>query len=170
MESFETLSFYRGVSQRYDAQHPTIHKVRDDRRPRDSPENFHQVVDEWFYCRFGVRYRSEAIFLTSRKLTAQAYAATPAHLMRILPLSTYRYCWSPNAVDLLFAAKKLEGARREDIQMHLEGLEYREDHLTEAHGAGNEVMLYCERYITIPVHLTGDDPGESRSPSILLIS
>lgn len=168
MESFETLSFFRGVSARYDAQHPTIHETRRDRRPKDSPIEFHNVVDEWFHSRFGVRYRSQGVFLTSGRITAQAYAATPAHVMRIIPLSEYRYCWSPKAVDLLFAARKLEGASRSAIEMHLDSLDYREDHLSDAHAAGNEVILCCERYIAIPVHLAGDDGGGNCQPAILL--
>lgn len=167
MDSFETLTFFRGVSARYNLQHPTIHRIRRDRRPKDASILFHNIADGWFRSYFGVPYRSQALFLTSRKLTAQVYAATPAHVMRILPLSDYRYCWSPNAVDLLFAAKKLEGANRSEIEDHLVSLGYREDGLVEAHAAGHEVMLHCERYITIPVHLASTD-GEEASGSILL--
>lgn len=168
MDSFETLTFFRGVSARYNSQHPTIHETRRDRRPKDSSIEFHNVADEWFRSRFGVPYRSQALFLTSLKLTAQAYAATPAHVMRILPLSDYRYCWSPNAVDLLFAARKLEDAGRSEIEDHLASLGYREEGLAEAHAAGHEVMLHCDRYIAIPVHLAPANGVEASGPSILL--
>ena len=170
MESFETLSFFRGVSTRYSAQHPTVHNTRRDRKPKDSPIEFHEFADEWFCSRFGVRYRSQAVFLTSMKRRAVAFAATPAHVMRIIPLSVYRYCWSPHAVDLLFAARRLRGSGRAAIEGHLESLQYREDSLSEAHAAGNEVMLFCESYIAIPVHLTRDDLSETCGPSILLDS
>ena len=168
MDSFETLIFLRGVSARYDPQHPTIHKTRLNRRPKDSPIEFHNVADRWFYSRFGVLYRSQALLLTSRKLTASAYAATPAHVMRILPLSDYRYCWSPNAVDLLFAATKLKDASPSEIEDHLTSLGYREDGLAEAHATGHEVMLHCDRYIAIPVNLVSGKGEESTGASILL--
>lgn len=167
MNSFETLTFFRGVSSRYDPQHPTIHRTRFDRRPRDTSIDFHRVADEWFRLRFGIPYRSQALLLTSRQFTAQTYAATPAHVMRILPLSDYRYCWSPKAVDLLFAAKKLEGASQGEIEEHLASLCYREDDLAEAHATGHEVMLHCERYIAIPAHLVAGRVEESVAPSIL---
>jgi hypothetical protein len=167
MDSFETLAFFRGVSARYNVLHPTIHEIRRDRRPKDTSIEFHKVADGWFHSYFGVPYRSQALFLTSGKLTAQAYAATHEHVMRILPLSDYRYCWSPNVVDLLFTAKKLAGASRSDIEDHLVSLGYREDGLVEAHAAGHEVMLHCERYIAIPVHLASTD-GKEASGSILL--
>lgn len=116
MASFETLNFFRGVSVRYNCQHPTIHETRRNRQPKDSPINFHNVADSWFFSRFGIRYRSQSLLVTSRLLTAGVYAATPAHVMRILPLSEYRYCWSPNVMDLLFTAKKLEGASTSEIK------------------------------------------------------
>lgn len=168
MDSFETLPFFRGVSARYDPQRPTIHETRRNRRPKDTSIEFHDIADGWFRSRFGVPYRSQALLLTSRRFTAQAYAATPAHVMRILPLSPYRYCWSPNAVDLLFAAKKLEGASPSEVEAHLAALGYREDGLTEAHTSGHEVMLYCEKYIAVPAHLLATD-GEANSGSSILV-
>ncbi|MDP2876033.1 MAG: hypothetical protein Q8O00_07600 [Holophaga sp.] len=168
MDSFETLIFFRGVSVRYDPQHPTIHETRRNRRPKDASIEFHNAADRWFHSRFGVLYRSQALLLTSRQLTANVYAATPAHVMRILPLSDYRYCWSPNAVDLLFAAKKLEGASPSEIEDHLTSLGYREDGLAEAHVTGHEVMLHCDRYITIPVQLVSGNGEENTGSSILL--
>jgi len=161
MDSFETLTFFRGVSARYNTQHPTIHEIRRDRRPKHSSIEFHNGADEWFRSRFGILYRSQSLFLTSRKLTAQVHAATPAHVMRILPLSDYRYCWSPNSTDLLFAAEKLKGASQREIEDHLDSLGYCEDGLAEAHAAGHEVMLHCERFITIPVHLAATNEEES---------
>lgn len=168
MDSFETLTFFRGVSARYDPQQPTIHDMRRNRRPKDTSIEFHNIADRWFLSHFGVSYRSQALLLTSRQLTAQAYAATPAHVMRILPLSRYRYCWSPNAVDLLFAAKRLDGAIPSEVEAHLTSLDYREDDLAEAHAAGHEVMLHCERYIAIPVHLNSDQRAGSPESSILV--
>lgn len=167
MDSFETLTFYRGVSARYNPQHPTVHEMRRDRRPKDSSIEFHNIANEWFRSRFGVLYRSQSLCITSRKLTAQVYAASPAHVMRILPLSDYHYCWSPNATDLLFAAKKLEDASQREIEDHLNSLGYREDGLAEAHVVGHEVMLHCERFITIPVHFDAIN-GKEANGSILL--
>lgn len=168
MESFETFTFFRGVSARYDPQQPTIHETRRNRRPKDTPIEFHNIADSWFLSHFGVAYRSQALLLTARQLTAQAYAATPEHVMRILPLSRYRYCWSPNVVDLLFTAKKLEGASSSEVEAHLRSLDYREDGLGEAHAAGHEVMLHCERYIAIPVHLASVQKDSGQELSILV--
>lgn len=168
MNSFEALPFFRGVSARFNAQHPSIHETRRDRSPRNTSTKFHSIADEWFYSKFGVHYRSHVLFLTPLILTAQTYAATHAHVMRILPLSDYRYCWSPKKVDLLFSAKELEVSSRNDIEKHLTLLDYREDGLAEAHALGHEVMLHCDKYISIPIHLVETNKQESAKNLILV--
>lgn len=151
METFETLPFFRGVSSRYPTDRASIQVPRGDRRPRHSGKSFHEAADKWFEVRFGVRYRSYGVFLTSRILSATTYGATPNHVMRVIPLSSYRFCWSPKVSDLLFAANQLDKAGREEIDAYLDLAEYRESGLQEASATGHEVMLYCERYIAIPV-------------------
>lgn len=160
------LHFYRGVSARYDTTHPAVHKLRRNRRPRDSAPAFHEIADAWFHARFGVRYRSQSLLVTSKHFTAQAYAASPAHVMRIVPLTAYSYCWSPSAVDLLFAANKLAKAGAQEIEDYLASLGYREDDLAGAHASGNEVMLHCESFITIPVEYS---VTQERSTSVILL-
>lgn len=147
--------FVRGVSAGYDALRPSVHQMRLDRRPKDSSLRFHEIADDWFYAKFGIRYRSQSLMTTSRVLTAQAYAASTAHVMRVLPLAEYRYCWSPNAMDLLFLAKQLVDAPKEEVVESLEKLDYRENDLHEAHLSGCEVMLHCSTYVTIPLNLLG---------------
>lgn len=170
MESFETLVFLRGVSERFDPTHPTVHTVRKDRRPKDSSIVFHSIADDWFDNKFGVRYRTQAIFVTSRALTARTYAASDRHVMRILPLTAYRYCWSPEISDLLAVIGGLKNKGRDEIEKVLSSLKYREDNLKEAHDSGHEVMLFCEQYITIPTAglNSADLPQPLGSPLILL--
>lgn len=129
---------------------------RRNRRPKNSPTHFHDIADNWFRNRFGIAYRSEGLFVMSKLLSATAYAATPDHVMRIVPLSTYRYCWSPKISDLLFVANNMATSTASDIESYLDSAEYCEHGLQEAHEVGNEVMVYCERYIAIPVSLIGN--------------
>lgn len=168
VSSFETHCFLRGVSTKYSLEYPTIHLMRKDRRPKDSPTRFHQIADNWFAKRFGVAFRSQSLLITSRIFTAENYGATPAHVMRILPLSEYVFCWSPKAVDLLFAAKKMESSPVEEIESHLDSLQYRLDGLAEAYNSGHEVMLHCDRYIAIPFHIVCERNTESLASRIIL--
>jgi hypothetical protein len=167
MSTFEALSFYRGVSAKYPTDKPTLLKPRRDRRPKNSSAFFHDVADRWFESRFGIAYRSTGLFLTSRPMSASTYAGTPAHVMRIVPLSAYRYCWSPKVSDLLFAASRLGASPAEAIEAYLDSVQYCEIGLQEAHDAGHEVMLYCEQYVAIPLGLL-EATLRSKAQSIIL--
>lgn len=107
--------------------------------------------------------------MTSKQLSASTYAATEDHLMRVIPLSNYRYCWSPKVSDLIFAATKLETASKDEIEAYLNSMQYREDELENAHRAGHEVMLFCDQYISIPIGLLGKGITSS-TQSIILIN
>jgi hypothetical protein len=169
MSTFEILSFYRGTSGNYTDTHPYVSHVRKDRAPKDSSVRFHTIADQWFYKKFGIKHRSQSLFVTSRRLTAQTYAATPSHVIRVVPISTYRYCWTPLASDLLFAAEKMKESPACEIEEHLESLEYQDSNLVEAHKAGHEVMLHCEQYIAIPVHLLAESLDTPNSTGLILL-
>lgn len=167
MSSFEVLPFYRGVSARYSMDVPTLHSPRTNRRPRSSPNAFHRIADDWFFKRFGIRYRSHSLFVTPSKFIARNYGATPDHLIRIIPITDYRFCWSPSVSDLLFAAQKLEKATLDEIESYLDQASYREEDLKAAHSSGHEVMLYCQHYIAIPDRLL-DQNATPEQPRILV--
>ena len=167
MSTFETLPFYRGVSTKYPTDRPTILTPRSNRLPRNSSPEFHKAANQWFERRFGIPYRSRGVFLTSRVTLARSYAKTPAHVMRILPISTYQYCWSPKISDLLYGATRLATSSASAIEAYLDAAQYCEDGLREAHAAGHEVMLYCQQYVAIPIGLLGVEVEPSQLPVIV---
>lgn len=167
LDTFETLQFFRGLSNEYSTDKPSIIVPRKDRRPRNSSLHFHQVADKWFLDKFGTPYRSHGVFVIARSLSASAYAASPDHVVRVIPLSPYRFCWSKKISDLLFGAQELADAPAEKIKDFLENACYQEDDLSAAHSSGNEVMLFCERYIAIPVSLLGVSSAPEQ-PSIII--
>lgn len=151
MHSFETLSFYRGFSKGI-SETPVVRTTRMNRVPRDIPMGIHTEADEWFYRKFGVRYRSQALFVTSSLLTAATYALDKdvKNVARVIPLGPYRICWSDQRSDLVFACAQTSPA---DIAQYLDSSGYVETDLNAAHERGHEVMLHCERYIMIPANL-----------------
>lgn len=167
MSTFETLSFYRGVSAQCPLDKPMILAPRRDRAPRNSTQHFHSIADKWFSKTFGLPYRSAGLFVTSSLSAASTYAASPTHVLRIVPLGEYRYCWSPRVSDLLFVAQEFASAPASSIEERLGSLMYSEGALSRAHQSGNEVMLWCERYIGIPIALLGIKES-SVSRSIIL--
>lgn len=158
--TFETLSFYRGVSSQHDLAKPSILSPRTDRTPRDSPPRFHAIADAWFKQRFKVRYRSQAIFLTSQVGIAAHYGSSHEHVMRVVPLTSYTYCWSPLLADLLSIAVELASAPEKAIHERLSHSQYRQDSLDEAAKSGHEVMLSCDQLLYIPIQLLGQKVDE----------
>lgn len=142
MESFETLPFLRGISTVI--SHPFVAQTRKDRRPRDLAFELHEVADEWFLKRFGVRFRSQSVFVSSLHVVASGYGP---QTVRIVPLGNYRYCWSRSTSDLLSI---LKGAAVGQVQGLMDAAQYVDVDLAAAHRDGHEVMLYCDEYVAIP--------------------
>jgi len=155
MSTFESLVFYRGMSNEYPTDRASLVVPRRDRRPRNSPLAFHEAADRWFESRFGVRYRSQGVFVTAHPEATLAYAASASHVMRVIPLSSYKYCWSPAVLDLIFAATKYADGAPESVNAYLDSVNYQQSELDKAHASGHEVMLSCECYVAIPVGLLG---------------
>lgn len=69
-----------------------VHVTRKDRRPRDLSPEIHASADEWLMKNFGVFYRSQSVFVTSDLNVAIAYADSPAHVARVVPIDNYSFC------------------------------------------------------------------------------
>jgi len=167
MESFEVHTFYRGFSSREALDAPIICSVRKGRRPRNTPGEIHEEADKWFLARFGIRYRSEAVFVTSSAMVANGYAKSERHIARVIPLGKYSYCWSPKIYDLLTVV--LSGTAKDGIAAALDAGAYREGELSAAHAAKHEVMLACETYVAIPIHLLETPSSKPATPGTILV-
>ena len=167
MHSFETLAFYRGVNTEMPLDRPTLVRTRKNRKPRDTAPHIHEAADAWFRASFGVGYRSEAVFLTSSRFTAQLYGKSPDHCYRVIPLGRYSFCWSSKFADFLHLAKDVPSAKELTIRLLNAG--YTDTNLEAAHKSGNELMLFCEMYIAVPVVLLAE-PDVSTSTSSLLVN
>lgn len=167
--SFETLAFYRGISSPFNIEHPSMRRVRKDRVPRNMSHELHGRADTWFYEKFGVRYRSQALFVTSSSFIATNYAATQGAVVRVIPVGPYRYCWSKKRSDLLFFNAS---ENKTTIEEYLDDSNYIETDLKDAFSSGNEVMLYCEQYVAIPIGLLTpkiDKESAQKRSSLILI-
>jgi hypothetical protein len=166
METFEVLPFFRGMSN-YDPNVPAVIKTRMDRVPRNTDKVIHDRADAWFERQFGHKYRSQAVFLTSAFFTASGYAKhSNKNVFRIIPLGPYRYCWSPKVPDFL----ALTTGANSSIEKLLAGAGYTESGLQQAHDMGNEVMLFCERYIAIPSHFIDEKTFAEPEYSPIILS
>jgi hypothetical protein len=83
------------LTRRQLAPGPIFKKVtRKDRKPLDSPLEFHNLVDDWFNKKFGWKARSSGVFCWG----------TPFPLLlenwMVFPAGNFRYIWSPKIHDL----------------------------------------------------------------------
>jgi len=163
--SFESLKFFRGVGHDIQVDRPTIHKTRMDRRPRDLALQLHEEANQWFNNKFGIQYRSQALFVSGSWTSARAYAASDEHVVRIIPLTPYRFCWSSTLRDLLEYHASADNG--ESMSTFLERSMYSEDDLRAANVSGHEVMLHCTEYVAIPYPRPVEDSGKS---SLILLS
>lgn len=149
MSTFEELHFYRGFSARHDLSSPKLHFTRKDRRARDIKPEIHSAADKWFTTKFGIAYRSQSVFVTSDLNVALAYADSPLHVGRIVPVGEYRFCWSKQVRDMMQLF--IGGCAPENIHKELDGANYIEGDLDAAHRSGHEVMLFCDTYYSFPI-------------------
>jgi hypothetical protein len=168
IESFETLPFLRGVNASKPTDRPYISAVRAGRKPRDTPMEIHLAADAWFFSRFGVSFRSNAVFVSSAPVVAVGYAGSAQHIVRVLPLTSYQFCWSRKYSDALTIFKGI--ARPEDVPRVLEGAEYVSTDLSAAHRSGHELMLHCAHYLSIPVDLLNTAPAAAAANNSIILS
>lgn len=73
--------------------HKEVHKSR---RPRDTPNGIHQMIDIWFKQNFGHYYRSESIFVKNSLEGVEAYG-TP---YIVFPIGNFSILYSAEYPDL----------------------------------------------------------------------
>ncbi len=110
-------------------------KPRSDRKPSDTDQRVHKVLDDTFNKKFGWRARSNSLFCTGNPDIAQEYSD---HLYMIFPDKKYDYLWSPVISDLYaycsFHIEDYIKADKEKIKS-LEA-EYKKDY-GEGNGSGS---------------------------------
>lgn len=87
---------YRGVD--LDIPYTSaIHNTHRDRVPSDMSPVFHKALDDWFYNRYHIRFRSNnAMFCTPVKNQASLYG----NIGVVYPIGKINYIWSPQIHDL----------------------------------------------------------------------
>jgi hypothetical protein len=70
------------------------------RAPRTMPQKLHNEIDEWFYKRFQIRYRSASIFCTGNVDQAKKYLDKSTTLLELCPIDEYSLAYCPIVVDL----------------------------------------------------------------------
>lgn len=137
---------FRGLQR--ELHEPRLVTPRTNRTPTDTSIDVHQVLDQAFHRRFGVRYRSNSIFATGDLSVARMYSAGDVAVA--LPVNGMRFCWSPEIDDLyehMLRAMKDNAVEIPDEAERLDfcvekALEtYEQTNLAAAVNTGHEVMI-----------------------------
>jgi len=77
-------------------KHYKIKKTRKNRKPKDTPYEVHEILDDLFYRKFGIKARSQTIFATGYIVEADQYG----NVYLMFPIGRYEIIWSPDIQDL----------------------------------------------------------------------
>ena len=152
---------YRGMMVRFSPD-ICVKYPRTSRRPMTTERKVHDLADDYFKHKFGIKFRSESIFVSRSKELAESYGDVYA----IFPLDRVDFAWSPKVEDFTYEANEFNIKLRdkesvsnddfEDFQEFMDKLEYRsnDDSLaTEYVKYTNlkkyEVMIKCDEYLAI---------------------
>lgn len=138
--------------------------VLENRKPRDMPLNYHLALDEYLYKKFGIKYRSNAIFATGKLGRAADYGK----VYMIFPIGEFKFIWDSNIGDiwenLVHPKLHLTSGHSKyhppswsedpiDIFSHMLKVEdyYKDADLKGAISSGNEIMISCKNYYAVSV-------------------
>ena len=137
-------------------------KIRKMRVPKDTPMEIHKFMDNWFYKKFGIKFRSNSLFCFFDEDLALSYG----YVYIIFPIGKYNILSSTEVGDLyaLLNAKFTStltwkhGEFKEDYKEQKlkeieEFLENKANYkLNQLADIDNEVMLNCNEYYALFYH------------------
>ena len=150
-----SLSYFKKI-----ASYTYLGEVRKDRKPLNTPEQFHKLIDNWMEKKLGYKFRSGAMFCAGEYYTALKYGAGYC----VLPIGEFKYAWSPFIEDLYndsdelsnFDSKKARaksehGSLESSMIDTLENANYKTTELKRAleDYPAHEIMIACDKYYAI---------------------
>ena len=136
--------------------------VNQNRSPRDTANDRHKIVNEWFIKKTGIPFRNASVFGSGSYKIAKNYAtdfdANPGvgETVVVLPVGKYSYCWSDKVEDLYsylgdhVTWSKDTTENEQDIYTVLNNAEYKfNKDLGQALDSRNEIMVHCQKAIIL---------------------
>jgi hypothetical protein len=130
---------------------------RNDRKPTDTPVEYHELLDDKFESKFGWRARSEGVFATSDYGQATAYG----HVYLFFPIGSFKFIWSPKIRDLYMEIDEIaddvrsvgedEDVIRKAVIIGIDHMAktYTDSSLKMAVKSGHEIMFKCNSYYLV---------------------
>ena len=131
--------------------------VRKDRKPVDLNKRIHTVTDDWMEWKFGIRGRSQAVFVVGD--TAARNIGHYGQIYIAIPQGDFKFLWSSESADLLAYTNATDLPERIDgmpddeagmlIRADLNRANYRAIQLPRAIKSENEIMVECDHMLLI---------------------
>ena len=149
-----TKLMWRGVSKNFIRRIPAIQGLPDcsfipghyeNRRPRDSHIDAHNIANELLVKYHGLPFRN-GVFVTGSHKEASSYGVP----VIIFPIGEFKYCWSSTIMDLSdhvpsIANSVFDHERLTEKLDKMFSLHYKTTDLKNAIFSDNEIMLYCDK-------------------------
>ena len=155
----QNFMLYRGVTQVIPSTGEILNTHRD-RIPTDTSPAFHKALDDWFFNRFNIRFRSHnAMFCSPNKKYTNMYGNSCV----VYPIGKINYIWSPKVTDLYSYIKQKEKGESVSVDISPEDAYKRinkwfeEDNIEYffntqlTSNTHNEVMIHVPSYYVIPI-------------------
>lgn len=133
-----------------------ICSTHESRRPLDTNTTMHDIVDDWFYDKFGWYARSENVLFCLGDADVQS-TEMYGNAFMVFPIGNdLKYVWSNDITDLsgrlwaVFGNDEIE-QKRSRIEMELDKANFINTDLKKAiKVATHEIMINCKQYIVVP--------------------
>ena len=155
--------FYRGMHIMYSPD-VSVQYPRSKRKPLSTDNRSHQFADDYFYEKFGKRFRSNAIFASRSADLAKYYG----EVYVIFPLDETHFCWSEKSEDFTYSVdmfKKSLGITidgpagrmteekfkefMDDLEFHFDDDSLKTTYVKQRKFKSYEVMISCDEYIAV---------------------
>ena len=161
IEQSKGLPLYRGYGNKVGSLVKGAREIdiRKNRKPRDSSQLVHDLMDRYFHKKFGVNVRSEGLFAIGNKKRSERYGA-PYY---VLPIGEFKYVWGSlngrTVADTMSFANEIKEIQQSQPSSEgdaitsyvLDRIDWHTDDLHNAIAYDAEIALLCDKAILIPV-------------------
>lgn len=131
-------------------------KVRKNRKPKDSWEEYSEFLDKELKEKFGWKPRSEGLFISGDYMMASSYG----HVYVIFPVGNFKYIWNTEEKDnlKLIGSKWNEGPKpnaglvEPRIERAVMNNDFLDNNINAAMRKGHEIMIKCDEYFGLRYH------------------
>jgi hypothetical protein len=95
------------------SHYPIRRKVRQNRKPRGTVEWQHRIANDLFQKHFGIKARSECLFIQGSKDVEDYYGED---LWAVFPIGNFDYIWAPDIQDLMARMNTIGNSVKLDLR------------------------------------------------------